>query len=141
MEAPLLWLANRLDLAMPEPIICVPSAAGVAPRVAADGQSFVIKEWRGSGPAALHVHHLDDEAWHVLEGRLRFRFRDREVDAPAGSTVFVPAGVPHTYQAVDARYLIVMPPRLAALIAELQAARDPAAHPAIYRKYESAVLE
>jgi quercetin dioxygenase-like cupin family protein len=124
---------------MPEPLIFVPSAT--TPRVAADGQSFVIREWRGSGPAVLHVHHHDDEAWHVLEGRLHFRFRDRELDAPAGSTVFVPAGVPHTYQAHDARYLIVMTPRLAALIAELQAARDPAGHAAIYRNYESEVLE
>ena len=101
----------------------------------------MIKEWRGSGPAALHVHHLDDEAWHVLEGSLHFRFADRELDALAGSTVFVPAGVAHTYQAHDARYLIVMPPRLAALIAELQSARDHTTHAAIYRKYESELLE
>src|SRR5438874_233149 len=98
---------------MPEPIVVLSSSSGVASRVAADGQSFVIREWRGSGPDALHVHHQDDEAWHVLEGTLRFRFADRELDAPAGSTVFVPAGVPHTYQAHDARYLIIMTPRLA----------------------------
>jgi mannose-6-phosphate isomerase-like protein (cupin superfamily) len=67
----------------------------------------VIKEWRGSSPSALRVHHLDDEAWHVLEGSLHFRFADRELDAPAGSTVFVPADLAHTYQAHDARYLIV----------------------------------
>ena len=126
---------------MLEPIIAVPSATGARPQLTADGRSFVIKEWRGSGPAALHVHHLDDEAWHVLEGSLHFRFADRELDAPAGSTVFVPAGVAHTYQAHDARYLIVMPPRLAALIAELQSARDHTTHAAIYRKYESTLLE
>jgi hypothetical protein len=44
-------------------------------------------------------------------------------------------------QAHDARYLIVTSPRLAALIAELQSARDHASHPAIYRKYESMLLE
>jgi len=126
---------------MVEPIIAVPSATGARPQLSADGQSFVIKEWRGRGPGALHVHHLDDEAWHVLEGSLHFRFADRELDAPAGSTVFVPAGVAHTYQAHDARYLIVMPPRLAALIAELQSARDDTTQAAIYRKYESTLLE
>jgi hypothetical protein len=126
---------------MPEPIIAIPSADGARPQVKADGQSFVIREWRGSGPGALHVHHLDDEAWHVLEGSLHFRFGDHELDAPAGSTIFVPAGVPHTYQAHDARYLVIMPPRLVALIAELQAARDHATHAAIYRKYESTLLE
>ena len=77
----------------------------------------------------------------MLEGSLHFRFADRELDAPAGSTVFVPAGVAHTYQAHGARYLIVMPPRLAALIAELQSARDHTTHTAIYRKYESTLLE
>jgi quercetin dioxygenase-like cupin family protein len=101
----------------------------------------VIREWRGSGPAALHVHHRDDEAWHVLEGILYFRFGDRELHAPAGSTVFVPAGVAHTYQALDARYLLVMTPRLAALIAELQAVPDLSSHAAIYQKYESTLLE
>src|SRR5262249_31191984 len=66
----------------------------------ATGESFAIREWRGSGPAKLHVHHADDEAWHVLEGVLRFRFDDRMVDVGAGETVFVPAGVPHTYAAL-----------------------------------------
>ena len=35
-------------------------------RIAADGQSFAIHEWRGSGPGYLHVHHADDEEWHIL---------------------------------------------------------------------------
>src|SRR5947207_6826690 len=107
---------------MPEPVIVMPSRPGdaSAERVMAPGASFSIKEWRGSGPATLHVHHRDDEAWHVLEGMLHFRFADSEVDVPAGGTVFVPAGVPHTYHAVNARYLIILTPRLAALIGELQ---------------------
>jgi quercetin dioxygenase-like cupin family protein len=87
------------------------------------------------------VHHTDDEAWHVLEGSLHFRFADREIDVGAGGSVFVPAGVPHTYTATAARYLIVLTPRLAALIADLQNTRDRSAHSAIYRKYESTLLE
>jgi mannose-6-phosphate isomerase-like protein (cupin superfamily) len=128
---------------MPEPIIALPTTQGSQPadRLAAIGSSFSIKEWRGSGPAALHVHHADDEAWHVLEGTLRFRFANREVEVPAGGTVFVPAGVPHTYQATDARYLIVLTPRLSALIGELQQTADRAAHAAVYRKHESTLLE
>ena len=126
---------------MPEPIISVPSVDGSRPQLSADGHSFVIKEWRGSGPSEMHVHHLDDEAWHVLEGSLHFRLGDHELDAPAGSTVFVPAGVAHTYRAHDARYLLIVPPRLAALIAELQSTREHATHAAIYRKYESTLLE
>ena len=128
---------------MPEPIIAQSHETGGQPpsRLTAVGASFSIKEWRGSGPATLHVHHADDEAWHVLEGTLRFRFADREVDVPAGGTVFVPAGCPHTYQATDARYLIVLTPRLAALISELQQTPVRAAHAAVYQKYESTLLE
>lgn len=107
----------------------------------AAGTSFSVREWRGSGPASLHIHHADDEAWHVLEGTRRFRFTDREVEVSAGGTVHVPAGVPHTYQALQARYLIVLIPRLAALIGELQRAADVSAHAALYRRYESTLLE
>lgn len=112
-----------------------------AERFSAVGESLVVHEWRGSGPAALHVHHADDEAWHVLEGTLRFRFVDREVDVGSGRTVFVPAGVAHTYEAVNARYLIILTPRLASLVAELQQTRDRAAQPEVYRKYQSELLE
>ena len=73
-----------------------------------------------SGPAYLHVHQSDDEAFHVLEGRLRFRFSDREVDATPGTTVFVPAGLAHTYRAIEpSRYLVILTPKLDRLIARL----------------------
>lgn len=117
------------------------SVADSGERFSATGASFCVQEWRGSGPPTLHVHHGDDEAWHVLEGSLHFRFADREIDVGAGGSVFVPAGVAHTYTATDARYLIVLTPRIAALIAELQQTRDRSAHPAVYRKYDSTLLE
>ena len=62
--------------------------------IAATGQSFDVYEWSGSGPDFLHVHYSDDKAWHILEGTLTFKFVDRQVEAPAGTTIFVPAGVP-----------------------------------------------
>jgi len=110
-------------------------------RFSAAGSSFCVHEWRGSGPATLHVHHADDEAWHVLEGTLRFRFADRSIEVSAGGTMFVPAGVAHTYEAVNARYLIILTPRLDALIKALQSERDRARHPAIYSEHESELLE
>ncbi|HEV8124593.1 MAG TPA: cupin domain-containing protein [Gemmatimonadales bacterium] len=125
---------------MSEPVIQLPGAAG-AGGLPAVGGSFIIKEWRGSGPATLHVHYADDEAWHVLEGTLAFRFADREVEVPAGGTVFVPAGVPHTYVAHEARYLIILTPRLDALIKELQQTPDRAAQAEVYRRHQSEVLE
>ena len=64
---------------------------------------FVIVEWSDSGRgewewiAPLHVHHADDEAWYVLEGTLRFRLGDDEIEAGPGSAVFAPRGMPHAY--------------------------------------------
>jgi quercetin dioxygenase-like cupin family protein len=108
----------------------------------ASGNSFSIHEWRGSGPAKLHLHNSDDEAWHVLEGELSFRYADRTEAAGPGTTVFIPAGVAHTYTAgAGARYLIVLTPRLSALIAALQADRDPAHQHDIYQRFDSELLE
>ena len=110
--------------------------------VAADGASFSVREWRGSGPPQVHVHHEDDEAWHVLEGTLKFRLADRDLEAGPGTTVFVPAGVPHTYQAVEGtRYLIVLTPRLRQLIADLQASRDHSRDGEIYRRHRSEIID
>jgi mannose-6-phosphate isomerase-like protein (cupin superfamily) len=125
---------------MREPIIAFGGGENPAARLAATGQSFAIREWRGSGPASLHVHHSDDEAWVVLEGTLRFRFLDRTVDVGVGSVVFVPAGVPHAYEALDARYLIILTPRLLDLIASLHGA-DRSRHAEIYQQYDSKLLE
>jgi quercetin dioxygenase-like cupin family protein len=108
----------------------------------ATGTSFSIHEWRGSGPAILHVHRSDDEAWHVLEGQLTFRYADRAETIGPGTTVFVPAGVAHAYTAAEgARYLIVLTPRLSALINALHADRDPAHQHDIYRRFDSEMLE
>jgi quercetin dioxygenase-like cupin family protein len=90
----------------------------------------------------LHVHHSDDEAWHVLEGELTFRYADRTETVGPGTTVFVRAGIAHTYSTgVGSRYLIVLTPRLSALISALQTDRDPAHQHEIYRRFDSDLLE
>ena len=72
--------------------------------------------------APLHVHHADDEAWYVLEGKLGFRLGDEEVIARAGSAVLASRGTPHTYWNAgdqEARYLLVMTPKIASLVEAL----------------------
>lgn len=108
----------------------------------AAGQSFEIHEWRGSGPATLHIHHADDEAWHVLEGELTFHYGYHTETVGPGTTVFVPAGVAHAYTATDdARYLIILTPRLSALIQALHANREPAHQEEIYRRFDSELVQ
>lgn len=108
------------------------------------GTGFEIREWAHGamdGPP-LHIHYSDDEAWHVLEGSLRFRFVDGTREAIAGTTVLVPAGVPHTYGcASDVRYLIISTPRVFALIEALHAeGLSPEDHPAVYLQHESEIV-
>jgi mannose-6-phosphate isomerase-like protein (cupin superfamily) len=51
----------------------------------------------GAG-AAPHVHSREDELFLVVRGHYRFRHGDEEVDAPAGTTIYMPKGVPHTFR-------------------------------------------
>ena len=90
------------------------------------GDSFVIVEWTAEVGdhwiAPLHVHLEDDEAWYVLSGTLGFRLGDEELEARAGSAVLARRGTPHTYRnagLVEARYLLVMTPRIAQLIEQI----------------------
>ena len=91
------------------------------------------------------MHHRDDEAWYVLEGTLRFRLGDREVEAYAGSAVFGPRGVSHTFWNPGpgpTRYLIIMTPDTLRLIEELHSLtdRDTDAVQAVFRKYNCETL-
>ena len=93
------------------------------------GDDFVLAEWVDHGEssaewpiAPLHVHDRDDEAWYVLEGTLGFRRGDELVEAPAGAAVLVAAGTPHSFWNAGpgpARYLLVLTPRIAALVAAI----------------------
>jgi uncharacterized cupin superfamily protein len=88
--------------------------------------NFVIVEWTAEVGAhwiaPLHVHDEDDEAWYVLSGTLGFLLGDHEVEARAGSAILARRGTAHTFWnagPVEARYLLVMTPRIAQLIEEI----------------------
>ena len=110
---------------------------------------FVIVEWSDNGEsewewiAPMHIHHSDDEAWYVLEGSLRFRLGEETVEAGPGEAVLAPKGTPHAYGNANrgqrVRYVLVMTPRIRALIDALHApgATD---YPAIFRAHDSELL-
>jgi quercetin dioxygenase-like cupin family protein len=51
----------------------------------------------GFGPP-LHIHHDSAEAFYVLEGEYIIFLEGREVSCPAGSFIFIPAGIPHGFR-------------------------------------------
>jgi hypothetical protein len=67
---------------------------------------------------------------------------DRDVDACAGTTVFVPAGLPHTYWVTEpSRYLIVLTPGLDRLIARLQSLSDRSEIPSTLAEFDTVIVE
>lgn len=124
---------------MPQPIIATGTGES---RINASGSSLVVQEWSGGGPDYLHIHYADDEVWHVLEGTLTFRFSDSEVEAQPGTTVFVPAGVAHTYYEAHGptRYLMILTPRLQQLVSELHSTPYHE-HGEVLRKFDSEIIK
>jgi len=66
---------------------------------------------RGSG-SPLHVHHKEDEWFYVIDGELTFWVGGQVITAPAGSFVYGPREVPHTFivSSEQARFLLVVEP-------------------------------
>lgn len=119
----------------------------------ADGGDFVIAEWRDEGEAPgqkrliapTHLHRSDDEAWYVLEGALRFRVGDDEVEVATGGALMVPRGTVHTYwnpSAQPARYLIVMTANIHRLIQAIHAmpVRTRETLAAVFEAHDSTLL-
>ena len=51
--------------------------------------------------APLHVHHLEDETFYVLDGEVLFQVGTERHTLNAGDLVFLPKTIPHTYLVVS----------------------------------------
>jgi mannose-6-phosphate isomerase-like protein (cupin superfamily) len=132
--------------------VALPSPQGW--KLAPDGSKLVLVEWTVPGStsenpewmAPTHMHHDDDEAWYVLEGRLRVRIGADDHDVPAGGAVIGTHGIPHTFCNPDpepCRYLLVMSDRTSALIDQLHSGRrlEPAELHELYASYGCELLD
>lgn len=59
-----------------------------------------------------HIHKNEDEIFYLLEGHIRFRIGDKEIEAGAGDAVFAPRMTPHHFiiKNEQARFLNIMTP-------------------------------
>lgn len=114
---------------------------------------FVVAEWQDSGGgfdpprfiAPLHLHRNDDEAWYVLEGILRVKVGNEDVELRPGCGVMVPRGTLHTYWNPGkecTRYLLIMTARIHQLIQAIHATKErtPAIMKALFENYDSELL-
>jgi len=97
-----------------------PVAAGTATEMQllvgpADGApNFALRRFLmgEGGGMPLHTNLVEHEQY-VLTGRARITVGDRVHEVAAGNTLYIPAGVPHAYEVVEApfEFLCVVPNR------------------------------
>ncbi|HYG89908.1 MAG TPA: cupin domain-containing protein [Azospirillum sp.] len=61
------------------------------------GVSVLEHQARHGDSPPLHVHHNEDEIFHIIDGEVRFRVGDDDLRAVAGETLLAPKGIPHSY--------------------------------------------
>ncbi len=77
---------------------------------AQSGGSFEVIEL-GPGSPPPHIHHEHEECFYVIEGQYTFTVGAEQLEAPAGSVVFVPRGTRHAFtRGENARALVFVVP-------------------------------
>jgi mannose-6-phosphate isomerase-like protein (cupin superfamily) len=81
-----------------------------APRVVAEMNDYQFKLVKIAGDFVWHSHKDTDEAFIVIEGRLRIDFRDGAVSLSPGEMFVVPRGIEHKpFAASEVKMLLVEP--------------------------------
>lgn len=60
-----------------------------------------------------HIHHREDEAFYVLDGKFIFLYGDTQSEVSAGSFVYIPKRTLHTFKNIDtipSRLLVTVTP-------------------------------
>jgi quercetin dioxygenase-like cupin family protein len=59
-----------------------------------------------------HIHHREDETFYVVEGEMTFSIGDQTIKATAGTMVFAPRDIPHSFtiDSEQVRILVMVSP-------------------------------
>lgn len=71
------------------------------PRIAGEVNDTAIKLVKLDGAFDWHHHETEDELFLVVEGRLRMKLRDGDIDLGPGEMLIVPHGVEHCPVALE----------------------------------------
>ena len=99
----------------------------------------------GGGYPFLHIHRSFEEMFYVTAGEIEYRLGEQRVVAGAGSTVFIPTGVPHCFKGVGATpatiVVIYSSPDGLQMVEDITAVGlDPAKHAEIFERYDSSLI-
>lgn len=82
-----------------------------SPRIAGEVNDSYVKLVKLKGEFIWHQHEQEDELFLVVKGRLRLRFRDRDVWLQEGEFCVVPRGVEHLPVAEEEVHLLLLEPK------------------------------
>lgn len=79
-----------------------------SPKIVGTVNDMHVKLVKLSGEFVWHHHEKEDELFLVIEGRLRVRFREGDVDVGPGEFIVVPSGVEHCPVALTPEVHVVL---------------------------------
>lgn len=82
-----------------------------SPKIVGEVNDSYVKLVKLTGEFVWHHHDREDEMFLVLKGRLRMRFRDRDVQLGPGEFVIVPRGVEHQPVAEAETHVLLFEPK------------------------------
>ena len=82
-----------------------------SPKIIGELNDSYVKVVKFTGEFVWHHHDNEDELFFVVKGRLRMRFRDRDVEVSPGEFIIVPKGVEHLPVADEEVHVVLFEPK------------------------------
>jgi mannose-6-phosphate isomerase-like protein (cupin superfamily) len=82
-----------------------------SPRLAGEVNDHAVKLVKLQGEFVWHHHEDEDELFLVVKGRMRIRFRDRDVALEENEFLLVPKGVEHMPVADEEAWVLLFEPK------------------------------
>ena len=82
-----------------------------SPKIVGELNDSYVKAVKLKGEFVWHHHDNEDELFLVVRGRLRMRFRDREVVVEEGEFLIVPKGMDHLPVAEEETHVLLLEPK------------------------------
>ncbi len=82
-----------------------------SPKIIGELNDFFVKAVKVKGEFVWHKHEREDELFYVVEGNLKIRLRDGEINLAPGEFAVIPHGVEHLPIADEEADVLLLEPR------------------------------